>query len=82
MDIQKTIEELLNESAATWWEWDISNNRVSFHPRKVEMLGYDMADFRGVGFEAFTKIIPPDDYERSMEAMRSVYLQQACLTEG
>ena len=71
MDIQKTIEELLNESAATWWEWDISHNRVSFHPRKVEMLGYEMEGFRGVGFEAFTEIIHPDDYERAMEAMRA-----------
>lgn len=67
---RRLLEDGLQESEFAWWEWDIPKNRVSFNDHKVTMLGYDAADFADVGYEAFTSLLHPDDYERTMEAMR------------
>ncbi len=69
-DFNKYIEETLHSSEFAWWDWHIPTNKVSFNDLKVKWLGYDPKDFLGVGFEAFTSLLHPDDYEKAMEAMR------------
>jgi PAS domain S-box-containing protein len=54
-----------------WWELDAETGAVSFHENKAHMLGYDPAEFDH--YEDFTDLIHPDDYERSMQAMRDHY---------
>lgn len=71
MDTQK-LDALLEASPFAWWEWRIPHNRVIFNDIKATMLGYDPADFTGAGYEAFTTLIHPNDYEKSMDAMRAV----------
>jgi PAS domain S-box-containing protein len=66
----KLLQQSLEGSEFPWWEWDIVENRVTFNDRKVTMLGYDAARFRDVGYEAFTDLLHPEDYERAMQAMR------------
>ena len=65
------LQELLAGSPIPWWEWDIADNRVTFNDVKVTNLGYDPAAFRGRGYEVCTSLVHPDDYERTMEAMRA-----------
>ncbi|MFW6313815.1 MAG: PAS domain-containing protein, partial [Spirochaetota bacterium] len=54
-----------------WWEWNIPDNTVTASPLKVTMLGYAESEFAGVGYQAYTDLLHPDDYERTMEAMRA-----------
>ena len=65
-------EKLLKRSVFPWWEWDIAGNIVKSNDLKVTMLSFDPADFRGKGFEAFTELIHPEDYDKAMDAMRLV----------
>ncbi len=65
-------EDILRDSPFAWWEWDVSTNAVSFNDLKVSMLGYSAEKFKGRGYQAFTEILHPEDYERTMNAMRDV----------
>jgi PAS domain S-box-containing protein len=49
---------------------DIKTGKVIFNENKVKMLGYSMKDFKDVDYSAFTDIVHPDDYEKTMQAMR------------
>lgn len=68
--LYEKLEALMEKSDIPWWEWDIRKNIVKFNPLKVTALGYRVEDFSGSGYQAFTSLIHPDDYERSMDAMR------------
>lgn len=72
--VQKKLERLLNEVLLTsefaWWDWDITKNLVTCNDLKVTMLGYDPADFKGAGYQAYTSLLHPEDHERTMQAMR------------
>jgi len=67
--VKDIVEEALLDSDIAWWEWDVVGNAVSFNDLKVKMLGYDPEDFRGSGYQAFTDLLHPDDYQRTMQAM-------------
>ncbi|MDZ7816388.1 MAG: PAS domain-containing protein [Planctomycetota bacterium] len=68
--ITERLELSLSAGNLAWWDWDVSENKVTFNELKVKMLGYEMADFRDVGYQAFTDLLHPDDYEPAMQAMR------------
>lgn len=72
--LRKLLDEALESSSLPWWQWDIEKNTVTFNGLKVTMLGYRPEDFIDVGYQAFTDLLHPDDYERTMEAMRA-YLE-------
>lgn len=63
---------VLRDSPFPWWEWDVINNKVTFNDLKVTMLGYKVEDFKDKGYEAFTNLLHPDDYEKTMDAMRDL----------
>jgi hypothetical protein len=71
MDTLNHIERALAASSLIWWEWKLATNTVTYNDRKVIALGYDPADYRDCGFEAFTALIHPDDHDRAMQAMRN-----------
>ncbi len=70
LDLHELLNRALKTSEFPWWEWEIPTNRVRFNDLKATMLGYDPADFRDVGYQAFTALLHPDDYEATMQAMR------------
>lgn len=76
---KKKWEELLEQSHWPWWEWDVRANEVIFNDLKALMLGYDPAQFKGKGFEAFTEILHPEDFDAAMQAMREVLAQKTNL---
>ncbi|HKK64847.1 MAG TPA: PAS domain-containing sensor histidine kinase [Clostridia bacterium] len=51
------------------WEWNRKTGHVLFNPKKVEVLGYEVADFPPT-VDAFTNLLHPEDYEPTMENMR------------
>lgn len=53
-----------------WWEWDMSSNKVTVSPLKVQMIGYDPEDFIDVGYQSFTELLHPEDFPKAMKAMR------------
>ncbi len=69
---QRLVNAILRESSLAWWEWDRRDNRVTFNDLKATMLGYDPRDFEGKGYEVFTNLLHPDDYEKAMNAMRDL----------
>lgn len=66
--------EAIPDTKLPWWEWELPSNKVTASPLKVTMLGYAVEDFADVGYQAFTALLHPEDYERSMQAMRD-YLE-------
>lgn len=52
------------------WYWNIRTNTVTCNSRKVETLGYKMADLpEPVTYQFFTSKLHPDDYGRVMNVM-------------
>ncbi|MDD5709616.1 MAG: PAS domain-containing protein [Candidatus Marinimicrobia bacterium] len=73
MDTYKEAwEKILQESEFAWWEWDISKNTVIHNDLKARMLDYDPEYFKGKGYQGFTELVHPNDYEKTMDAMRNV----------
>ncbi|MFO7736670.1 MAG: PAS domain-containing protein [bacterium] len=68
--LQGKLNSILQRSDIPWWEWNIRDNIVTFNDLKVTMLGYKIEDFKNVPYQEFTALIHPEDYERSMDAMR------------
>jgi PAS domain S-box-containing protein len=69
----KTKERLdicLSAGNLAWWEMDVKTGKVIFNENKVKMLGYSKNDFKDVDYTAFTDLVHPDDYEKTMQAMR------------
>ncbi len=62
--------DAVSKTELAWWEWDVAANAVTCSPSKIRPLGYPLEEFVGVGFEAFTKLLHPEDHERTMQAMR------------
>ncbi len=53
------------------WNWMIKRDKVVFNEKKITNLGYTSEEIpEEVGFDFFTSILHPDDYERVMENMR------------
>lgn len=76
-DITYWLQKELKSSPFAWWEWDVVHNKVTFNHLKVTMLGYDVKDFIDCGYQKFTDLLHPDDYERTMEAMRKLLRGEA-----
>ena len=60
----------LSAGNIAWWDMDCKTGKVEFNEHKVRMLGYSMDDFKDADYTAFTNILHPDDYEKTMQAMR------------
>ncbi len=67
------------DSPFPWWEWNVIDNSVEFNDLKATMLGYDPAQFRLKGYQAFTDLLHEDDYEKTMDAMRMLLTGQTDL---
>ena len=53
------------------WYWNIKTNTVTFNPLKVTALGYDKSEIpEHVTYRFFSDKLHPDDYQRTMDAMR------------
>jgi PAS domain S-box-containing protein len=71
-DYQEAWNDVLQQSEFAWWEWDVRTNRVMYNHLKATMLGYQPEDFHDSGYQGFTDLIHPDDFEEAMQAMRDV----------
>ncbi len=68
--IENKLHDIFQQSPFPWWEWEVSTNTVKFSNLKASMIGYDPQHFHGRGYQAFTELLHPDDYEKAMDAMR------------
>lgn len=66
------IGKIMESSTLPWWEWDVAHNIVRFNAVKVTVLGYSMDDFKDCGYERFTDLLHPEDFDRTMNAMMDV----------
>ena len=73
-DTFEELEDLLKNSDLPWWEWHVKENIVKSNDLKPKILGYDPEDFKNVGHEAYTDLLHPEDYDRTIQAMRD-YLE-------
>jgi PAS domain S-box-containing protein len=62
------IESIMRLGNIAWWEIDIATGAVTFNVQKANMLGYTPDHF--ATYEDFTALLHPEDYERTMQAMR------------
>lgn len=69
---REQLDALLADSSFAWWEWDVRRNTVRFNERKATMLGYAPGELASRGYQAFTELLHPEDYEKTMDAMRVV----------
>lgn len=66
------LETFFQQSPYPWWIWNTRENIVSASRLKVEMIGYDQKDFKNRGYDAYTDLLHPEDYQRTMDAMRDL----------
>jgi diguanylate cyclase (GGDEF)-like protein/PAS domain S-box-containing protein len=53
------------------WYWNVQTNEVTFNPLKVTTLGYDKNEIpENVDYQFFTDKLHPEDFDKSMDAMR------------
>lgn len=69
-NVKQILDNALLNSNLAWWEWDIKNNYVQSNDLKVTMLGFKPENFKNAGYQAYTDLLHPEDYERTMQAMR------------
>ncbi|MEI6293158.1 MAG: PAS domain S-box protein [Methanomicrobiales archaeon] len=62
------LESAMAAGNIAWWEMDCSTGKVLFSRRKAEMLGFPPEQFSH--YSDFTRLLHPDDYEPTMQAMR------------
>ncbi len=70
MDIKTERKDILMKSPYPWWEWNVINNTVDFNDKKATMLGYAPEVFKFKGFQVFTDLLHPEDYKKTMNAMK------------
>ncbi len=63
------LELAMKSANMSWWEIDMTSGNVVFEKRKTEMLGYLPEKFKH--YKNFMDLVHPNDYERTMDAMRS-----------
>lgn len=62
------MEFAMKANDMAWWEMELPAGNVQFNDNKVRMLGYTKKHFKT--YLDFMKLVHPDDYEPTMEAMR------------
>lgn len=63
------LQSALEMGGMAWWEWNIETGNVEMHEKKATMIGYTLEEFPRNVYE-ICKLIHPDDYEFTMQAMR------------
>lgn len=69
LQARSRLQSALEMGGMAWWEWDISTGKVEMHEKKATMIGYTLEEFPKDVYE-ICKLIHPDDYEPTMQAMR------------
>ncbi len=68
-EIESRLQLALDIGEMAWWEYDIKTNIVTYDDKKATMLGYKPDEFPDDVYE-ITDLIHPDDYDKSMKAMK------------
>jgi len=66
--LQARLQKAMEAGNIAWWEMELPSGKIEFSPRKAKMLGYLPEKFET--YEDFTELIHPEDYEKTMKAMR------------
>ena len=64
------LQGALEMGHMAWWEWNIETGIVNMHENKAIMLGYTYDEFPKNVYKV-CELIHPDDYNRTMDEMRS-----------
>ncbi len=65
------LEDALEAGGMAWWLIELPSGAVFFSPNKIKMLGYKEEDTsKFLHYSAFTDLLHPDDYDKSMKAMK------------
>ena len=66
--LNERMEFAMQTNRMAWWEMELPSGRVIFNSNKTRMLGYEDSAFKT--YEDFMKLVHPDDYESTMNAMQ------------
>lgn len=67
-EYKNRLEKTMEVGKVSWWEMDIQTGNVRFNQQKAKMLGYSPEKFSH--YEDFMDLVHPEDYDRTMQAMR------------
>lgn len=68
LEISYRLETAMLMGNMSWWEWDFEHNTVITGTGKHRMIGYERHEIAS-GYQGYTALIHPDDYEKTMKAM-------------
>lgn len=69
----RMIEEAIEAGGMAWWFMELPSGAVFFSPNKITMLGYGKDEAsKFVHYSAFTDLLHPEDYEKTMQAMKKL----------
>jgi len=75
-ELSSRLESVLQIGEMSWWDWDYAANTVKTGAGKYKMLGYTAKEI-GKGYEAWTKLIHPEDLIQVMKSMENLLKGEA-----
>ncbi len=73
IEARTRLEAALEVGHMAWWEWNVQTGHLDYDAKKATMLGYKVEEFPNEIY-AVCDLLHPDDYPRTMQAMRD-YLE-------
>lgn len=71
VDELQLLNDAMEASNTAWWIMELPSGVIFFHQNKIKNLGYSNKEIeKFTHYSSFTHLIHPDDYERTMQAMR------------
>ena len=68
----RMLEDALEAGGVAWWLMELPSGAVFFSPNKIKILGFTEKDAsKFLSYTDFTKLIHPDDYDKTMKAMQA-----------
>ena len=65
------------------WYWNIKANKVTYNPLKINTLGYEQDELpENLTYQFFTDMLHPDDYTKTMVAMKDHLYGRATVYEA
>jgi PAS domain S-box-containing protein len=73
---KKRIDNIINSTELGTWEWNIQTNQTIYNERWAEIAGYKLKELEPTTNDTWKKLVHPDDYQTTQEALKKHFNQE------
>lgn len=70
MQQRQRLNDILIGTNTGTWEWNVQTGEVNFNERWASMIGYHLDELEPVSINTWTRLVHPDDLEKSNELLQ------------